>query len=567
MKTKTFLTIVAACLLSVGQAFADDDTKAVKSTIKEATVFFRGAELTHTATANLEKGVNEIKIEGLSPLIDKNSLKIKASNGVIVSSNEFSIDYMSGKTSSPKLDIMEDSLKMCQDQLQRIETRLKVNADLSNILTKSIEKNVSGSEKGLNIDELMMTMQYFDEKSSELEANRIADRKEKENLEEIIDRLEDQVDQEKTKHNQNSGILKLSLSAPAATACSFIISYYTGGAGWIPYYDINIASTAKPIKIVSKAKVRQTTGLDWNKVKLTLSTATPSNGKTAPIFNAWFLDENQYVITGNGQQKRISVTAAISNVEIHQLDDPATSISNSLAGVVPGVIARQTGYSDAPVFEDNDFGYISESDNSMNITYAIDMQSNVPGNGKEQSFDLKSQDIEATYRYYCAPKLDTETYLLADIANWQQLNLLSGKANITYDGTYVGESRINASTTSDTLNLTLGTEKRVSVKREKVNDFSSKKTFGNDIKQVFAYKLTVRNNQNTPIRMTLKDQYPRSTQKDITVELNEKETTKPTLNRGETGVITWEEELKAGETKVYQISYSVKYPKNMDINL
>jgi len=33
------------------------------------------------------------------------------------------------------------------------------------------------------------------------------------------------------------------------------------------------------------------------------------------------------------------------------------------------------------------------------------------------------------------------------------------------------------------------------------------------------------------------------------------------------GVVTWEEELGAGETKVYQISYGVKYPRELKLNL
>ena len=67
--------------------------------------------------------------------------------------------------------------------------------------------------------------------------------------------------------------------------------------------------------------------------------------------------------------------------------------------------------------------------------------------------------------------------------------------------------------------------------------------------------------------MVLKDQYPISTQKNIEVELISKDTTPWTANKEDMGVITWEEELKPGETKVYQISYSVKYPKGSNLNL
>lgn len=211
--------------------------------------------------------------------------------------------------------------------------------------------------------------------------------------------------------------------------------------------------------------------------------------------------------------------------------------------------------------------YVSAADNDLNITYNIDRPFSVPGNGKEQALTLKNDDIMANYKYYAVPKLDSETFLLAEIEGWEKLNLLTGKANITYEGTYIGESLIDANSTSKLLTLTLGSDKRVVVKREKLRDFSSTKFFGNDTQQVFTYRLTVKNNQNKEVKMVLKDQYPISTQKNVTVELIDQNTTKPTVNKTDIGVITWEETLKPGETKVYQISYSVRYPKNMKLNL
>ena len=604
MKMK-FLFIATAILACLSQARADEDIKKIKSTLKESTVFFQGAELTHTASMALTKGENEIKIEGLSPIIDKNSLKIKASNGVIVSASEFSVDYISARNNENiRIREMKDSVDFYTKQVQQININQKVNSELGSILKESINKNVSGSEKGLSIDELMFTMNYFEEKAAELETKRIESQKQLTECNTAIRRLNSQIQQEEMKNNKTAGVLKLTLSSPLATTCNFTISYYTAGASWNPYYDINIESTDKPIKILSKAKVRQTTGLDWEKVKLTLSTATPSNGKIAPVFKAWFLREQIVnTVTPRSIQARQSISSisnslsAVSHSELSEIAVKATvapTESQKILTLVNGVEVDdandidQSSISDykiltnaedlAPYGDRGKNGvilittksatdYISESDNQMNVTYAIDLPFSVPGNGKEQSLDLKAQTITADYRYYCAPKLDTETYLLAEIDDWQKLNLLTGKANITYDGTYVGETLIDASTTERTLNLTLGSEKRVTVKREKVHDFSSKKTFGNDIKQEFSYKLTVRNNQNKPVKMTLKEQYPRSTQKNIEVELIEKETTPWNLNREETGVITWEEELGAGETKTYLISYSVKYPKSMIVNL
>ena len=211
--------------------------------------------------------------------------------------------------------------------------------------------------------------------------------------------------------------------------------------------------------------------------------------------------------------------------------------------------------------------HVIVSDNSAVATiYAIDLPYTIPGNGKEQNIDLRTQEAAADYYYYAAPKLDTDAYLLAEIKESDKLDLPSGSAQITYDGVYLGETYIDNAEALKKLTLTLGTDKRITIRREKVKDFSTKKVFGSDIRQVFAYTISVKNNRKRDVRLTLKDQYPISTQKNIEVELL-KDTTTPTTNNTETGVVTWNVTLKAGEARTFTFSYSVKYPKGMDLDL
>lgn len=612
MRTKLFIITVLLFSICSSGAYSQDK-KTTKAILNEATVFFQGAELIHSATHSLTKGENELFIEGLSPSIDKNSLKIKTTNNVIVSAYELSVDFLTGsKGKSSVVKKLQDSIDFYQKRLNEIETEITINEDMIDFLEKGTDKNVSGSEKGLGIDELVKTMEYYKTKAFELQSTLTASNKKKDETEETISRLRRQLSTESLKNDKSSGVLKLKLTAPASGSCNFTISYYTTAAGWMPYYDINIASTDQPIKIAAKSRVKQTTGMDWEKVKLTLSSATPSKGKTAPLFSAWFVDYAQPNFSAS-LKNRVGGIAPVQNA--YSYDEKAVAKQAPDNGffirgaasldsnaqplyVVDGVIVDQDYLStldpnmikDFQVLKDASatgiYGargsngvvvislkesmddFVTQAETDLNIAYNIDLPYTIPGNGKEQIIDLQTKETTAEYKYYCAPKLDTETYLLAEISDWQKLNLLSGKANITYEGTYVGESQIDASSTQQKLTLTLGSDKRVTVKREKMQDFSSGAKFlGNDIKQAFTYKLTVRNNQNKAIKMVLKDQYPISMQKEIEVELLTKETTPWTANKEDLGVITWEEELKAGETKTYKMSYTVKYPKGRKLNL
>ena len=161
------------------------------------------------------------------------------------------------------------------------------------------------------------------------------------------------------------------------------------------------------------------------------------------------------------------------------------------------------------------------------------------------------------------PRVEKEAFLLAEINEYSKYNLLPGEANIIFEGLYVGKTMINPNQTSDTLNLSMGRDKKISIKREKVVDKSGTRFLSSKKEQTFTYDITVRNNKKEAINMLLKDQYPLSTDKEIEIEILE--ISSATANK-ETGVLTWELKLAPNETKKIRISYKVRYPKDKVID-
>ena len=542
MKTKRTITIgfLLICMITNINA---NDAKILQSKLEEATIFYRGAELKHSASATLSKGDNELMIDGLSPTIDPNSIKIKTSEGVIVSSYELVEELVSKNDFAIIKGKISDSIEIYKNKIKLIDVEIKVIENTHELFGKSITQKILGSERdsshrNMSIDELIKSVDYYKNKGIEVGTFLMKKNDEKELYNAEINRLSKQSVQYKDEKLAVKR-LKLNVVASNAKTAQFTVSYSTYSAGWRPFYNLNVISIEKPIQIISKAKVFQTTGIDWEQVKITLSTGMPNRGRIAPLFHTWFLQEHQII-----NRDELS---SVQNAYVY---------SRSLA------IAEES----APLKESSLDDYITMNDNQLMTTYKIDLPYTIPSNGKEQNIDLRTQEANAAYHFYSAPKLDTESYLLAEIIDGEKLDLPRGNAQITYDGMSIGETVIDGSSTLKNLTLTLGSDNRVSVKREKLHDFSSTKTFGSDVKQTLTYKITVKNNQTKAVKMVLKDQYPTSTQKNIEVELL-KETTVPSFNIKETGVLTWEETLAPGETKTYIISYSVKYPKNMNLNI
>ena len=359
-----------------------------------------------------------------------------------------------------------------------------------------------------------------------------------------------------------------------------------------------VTDASKPVILKGRSKVSQNTGIDWNNVNITLSTATPSKTKDAPVFDTWFLDfvYNNYGYYG-GMNKKVSNAITYDMAESNVKARAVRSVSDAqqilyvvdgvpydgdISEISPNSIASTTVLKEAQataMYGSRGAGgvvlittkkmedYIAVEEKNIAMEYKIDLPYTIPGNGKEQIIDLKDYSLSPEYKFYAAPKLDQNAFLVADFKDWEKLNILSGLANITYDGTYVGQTYLNTSQTNNVMSVTLGSDKRISVKREKLTDFSQVKILGSDTKVTLAYKITVKNNQNKAVKFTLKEQYPISSQKDIKVELLDKETTKPTYNKEDIGVVTWDFDLAAGESREFRIAYYVKYPKDKKINL
>ena len=234
--------------------------------------------------------------------------------------------------------------------------------------------------------------------------------------------------------------------------------------------------------------------------------------------------------------------------------DPAIAIYGARASNGAVIITLKEGLDD----------YVSVAEKELNVTFDIDLPYDVPTNGKEQTATLKEYSVSSDYKYYSVPRLDKDAYLLAEVPDWEKLNLLPGDANIIFEGTYVGKSFIDPNSTFDTLNLTLGTDKRVVIKKEKLVDYSSVKFLGSNKLQKITYEITVKNNKKDTVHMLLKDQYPLATLKEIEIELMDDG---GALVNKEIGVLTWKLELAPGESKKLRFAYSAKYPKDKAINL
>lgn len=274
----------------------------------------------------------------------------------------------------------------------------------------------------------------------------------------------------------------------------------------------------------------QTSGVDWKKTKLTLSTGTPNFGMAAPLLTPWYL---QLYVPGlyTDLQRRAAQGNAMRN-----------NIQSTLAGKVPGLEVVTTDASYYKIKEEDKNidpstlqQYTTLTQGQLNTNFEIDLPYDVASDGQLQYVTIKDQEINCTLKNYAVPRMDKEAYLLAEVADWESLDLLPGDANIVMDDTYIGRSMIDPNTTADTLNLAVGRDRRVDVKRSLVKELSSINTSGKESTQVFTYEIVVKNNKVTDVNLLLKDQLPLSNIKEMIVTLDDDGAA---MVNAETGILT-----------------------------
>ena len=541
MATKKLFVLISLCL---GCLLPTQAQKQISAKLTEATVYLRGAALTHTASATLKSGSQEVVIDGLSPDIEINSLKVKA-NGVLISATEFSQDYLTPREQAAHIKKLQDSLDLYKEQLKDAQNELEVHKQLLKLVTDGTQNNMSQKDGTVTIADINANMELYRTKASELQKSIDKDNKKIDKLKETVNRLNNQINQDETENMQLNGMLRLSVSVPENITTTFTITYFTNQAQWVPCYDINIPSMDKSITLQSKAKVRQVTGLDWNNVKLTLSNATPNRSTVAPVFKTWFLSFQRPQTIVDGMKVR-------SNSVSYAAPAEKASASNSI---------DYTYKWDSHMTMDD---FVEVEDQDIQVSFAIAVPYDIPGNGKEKLIDLKSYDIKADFKYYSIPKLSDETYLIATLSDYEKYNLLPGEATVTFNNTFVGRTRLRPNDTESQISLTLTTDPRISVKREKQKDFCSTKHVGNSTTVTQSYLITVKNNQSKAAKLTLKEQYPISNDKDIEVK-DVTVTPKATYDKTDIGVVTWDLELQPGETRTFTVTYTVKHPTDRDI--
>lgn len=199
--------------------------------------------------------------------------------------------------------------------------------------------------------------------------------------------------------------------------------------------------------------------------------------------------------------------------------------------------------------------YLSTFSKLQDYTAESTTLNTIPSDGSEHEATLGTQSIPAKYSYYAAPKITPNVYMLAEVPNWRDYELLKGKLRVFLDNTYVGDSYWTPSEIQDTLHFSLGVEKNIGVERTLKATKEKKNLLRTAKKVTRSWQITVKNNKETAVDVVVEDQIPVATNDDAKVTLLESSNAKVDEKEGR---LKWTLHLAPGEKKELNINYEVK---------
>lgn len=522
---------------------ANATEKSNPSKIDKVTVFQQGAQVNRKASIQLKKGRTELVFTKLSPNIDANSIQVSGKGDYIILSVFHRFNYLDQIETDKNIKLMMDSIIWLDKKIYYLG-KMKLVYDREYELLNQ-NRDASG-QNGLDVESLKKLADFFRSRMTDVQMKYADLEYEIQDFNKRKGILQNQINAMSQNRGNSVSEIVVEVDAPNDVNGNMEINYLVTNAGWYPSYDLRAIDINNPMTLQYRANVYQNSGEDWDNIKLVISTGNPRKNGTIPTLYTWYL---QYRNVYAENRKTLAYQAAPVKMKA-EVDYESNATPTTLESVVISKNSVNAG---------GTYQWTTVNNEQTNTLFEINIPYSIPSSGKQIKVEIQSLKINANYRYYCVPKLDPSVFLEAMVTGWEDFNLLSGNMNVFFEGTYVGNSYLNAQDLDDTLSISLGRDENFVVKRTKIKDKNSKSLLGSSKTENTIWEITVRNGKDYDVKVIVEDQIPLSNTKEIVIETKE-------LNGGnldeKTGKIKWRIDIPKKTSSSIKFGYSIKYPKD-----
>ena len=511
-------------LLLTLPTLAQTNRVSVKPPLTHVTVYLNGTMLEHQAPVTLAAGLNRVLVSGLARRADADRLEVQVGDGAEVlavdDDPDATDDPAADEPATPGPPALRPALA---DSVRRLEAGQR---------TAQAELEGLRAEQKFLLANQTVPAGVRGRWSTEVQRGATLMQRRLPAIEQVIAR-----------HEARLATLARRLAqlqagdgpapadpAPATTQHVLLVQATHAGTGlltlryflngrqqtWEPELELQANAAGNQVQFITHGRLRNLTGLDWQRVPVTLLRYAAADAVQQPVLVPWELD---FEGSHNGGEGRVDAFV--------------------VKGSAPGQPAVQ-----------------------QSTRYDLPEPLTLPDRTRYE-VRLPPVTLPARTEYLAVPRASEQVVLQTKVAGWQGLQLPE-EASIYRNGTFVGSTKLDAAAYNDSLTVVLGTDAQLLVGRAKLEDLSTPVPGTTRRRLKLTYELNVQNRHPEAVRLRLLDEVPISQEKEIEVKILEKSGAE---HDERTGKLTWLLALPPGRSQRLTFSFQVEYPSNRKVEI
>jgi uncharacterized protein (TIGR02231 family) len=519
----------------------------LESLIAAVTVYTNKARVTRLAKTNLKSGQHTLSIINLPDSLDEKSVRVSG-KGANIKILSVEVDRkIFAVTPDGDIADLESNLKEFNEQLRALDDALAILANRLSSLNQ-FQQNVTNSFAQplgygrISVEQLDSTLKYLNKEILEIKKDIRDTTNKRQNIFTEISLINNRLTRLKVGETKRRWEVQVFVEALEDSSLELEVTYLISGASWSPLYDVRLVENQVTLSYL--ANVTQSTGEEWQNIKLSLSTAQPAISTVIPELSPWYIPAKQQPKPYEETKSSIPRPQAMARAKV-AMDSFAEDECEQEPQITMEVAVVESSVS------------------SGNVTFHINKLTSIPSDGTPHKNMVALIPLEAKLDYVVVPKLTTEAYLRATIKNTSESTFLAGTVNIFHGEDFIGTTQIKNIATNEEFKIQLGVDNRIKVARKLSERTVSKSFLGGSKRYTVAYTTTITNNLKTATKITVHDQLPIAYNEQLKIKAGEI-LPKPT-EHDDMQMIKWELDFKAEEKREVLISFTLDAPREISI--
>jgi len=562
--------LVALLVALLLQAAAAEAAEVLGSSrVSVVMVFPAGAEVTRVGTVKLEAGEHTIVFADLPARALASSIRVEAKATAkleigSVDSRRLFVPRSDSSVAASERKRIEDAIEKLRDERGALDGIVKAaeaqKTLIGNLAQLPLRPVPTGAGSATEPDWSQL-FNLIGQRSGEAHKTILDTQIKLRELERQIKDLEGKLASQAPTQDEKTEV-KLFVNAERAAEAEISIRYQVTSASWTPYYEARLATGSKAqapkLKLVRRASIQQRSGESWEAAELSLSTTRPGAGTAAPELNPVIID-----FEPDAPQPRPAAAPTASGV-VRSAQQREAIGRNSL--VDEDRVDKAASQSAAPVVAEEAKSSIETQ--AFQAVYAIPGRITVPPTGEPKRVQIDEAELDPALTVRAVPKREQKAYLYAKVTIARGSPLLPGQVSLFRDGTFVGTGKLPLLAPAEEHELGFGVDDHVRVRHaileEKRSESGIISTSKTDVRN---FRITLKNQHERAIAVSVIDQLPVAQNADIKIELTGKTAPSKRDLEDRRGVLAWEMKLEPDEERLVEFGYRVTWPAGKRIQL